>query len=189
MNLASPPPVSGGRPSFPPRRGILVALLAAVVTLLGVAAPASAALPITFDSLAAGTTLADQFSSDHVRFLDPDTSGANTAPVIADVGAKASSGTRIAHTSCPGCEFVERQMLIQLSTFGDAISFDVGVDYSSATTQPLKVQALAADRSVLAQSTVNVTSTNYKQHVTIDPTGADNVAFLAKWPRMNARFR
>lgn len=167
------PSISSPTP-FRRAAGLAVATLA--LSLCGAPSSASAALPVTFDSLAAGTNVSTQYAADGVTFLDPP--APHELPYVAEVGARANSGTRIAEPGCAACEFDDRQMLIQLSTLAQAASVRIGIDSPSAVTRPVKLTALNASQVAIATVDANVGSTNFKTLLTVTQSGPDPIAFL-----------
>lgn len=168
------------RPSIssptPRRQRARLAVAAVMLGLLGVPAAASAALPVTFDGLTPGTNVSTQYAADGVTFLDPP--APHELPYVAEVGAKANSGTRIAEPGCAACEFDDRQILIQLSTLSQSASVRIGIDSTSAVTRPVKLTALNASQSVIATVDANVGSANFKTLLTVAQAGPDPIAFL-----------
>lgn len=169
------PTISSPTPFARRIRGALLAFGALLAALLA-PTTASAALPVTFDGLAAGTNLSTQYAADGVTFLDPP--APHDLPLITDVGTKANSGTKIAEPGCGGCEFDDRQMLIQLSTLAQSASVRIGIDSSSAVTRPVKLTALNASQSVISVVNADVSSANFKTLLTINQAPSNPIAFL-----------
>ena len=168
------------RPSIsrptPRRRATLLAVATAALVVLGLPVSASAALPVTFDTLPPGTNVSTQYAADGVTFLDPP--APHTLPVVTDVGTKANSGTRVAEPGCAACEFDDRQMLIQLSTLSQSASVRIGIDSSTAGLRPVRLTALNASQSVLAVTDATVGATNFKTLLSVTAPGSSTIAFL-----------
>ncbi|MFA9271844.1 MAG: hypothetical protein ACEQSX_14025, partial [Baekduiaceae bacterium] len=166
-------------PAHHHRRVTRLALLFTACLLLG-AAPAHAALPITFDGLTANTQVTNQFAADGVTFIDPNgtPSSVNERPRVADVGAKANSGTKVALSDCFACEFDHHVILAQLSTFAETASVRVGINTASPVSVQVRLEALNASSTVIGTTTATIGSANFKTLMTVDPAGTDNVAFV-----------
>lgn len=162
------------------RTAALATLLLLALGLLFGTAPAHAALPITFDGLTANTQVTNQFAADGVTFIDPNgtPSSVNERPRVAEVGAKANSGTKVALSDCFACEFDHHIILAQLSTFAETVSARVGINSTSAVSVQVRLEALNAASTVIGQTTATLGSANFKTLMTLDPTGSDNIAFV-----------
>lgn len=169
------PAISSPTPIARRTRGALLAFAALLIALLA-PATASAALPVTFDGLSAGTTVSTQFAADGVTFLEPP--APHDLPYVQDVGTKANSGTKVAEPGCGGCEFDDRQMLIQLSTLSQSASVRIGIDSTSAVTRPVRLTALGASQSVIDVVDQNVSSANFKTLLTVNQAPSNPIAFL-----------
>src|SRR3954453_2099160 len=123
------------------------ALLAAAVTLALAAAPAQAVTKtVTFDDLAVGTKVDNQYRDTHgVYFRGPD-AGDGFFPEIVSAPAQAHSGTQIADVSkCPGgCgEGFTARTVGRLTTLATAVSVYVGFVGSDAAPPPADITLTA----------------------------------------------
>jgi hypothetical protein len=153
-------------------------LVVALGLLLGLLAPtaAQASLPLTFDALANATAVSDQFAADGIVFVAP---GATGLPLVKDVGALASSGTKVAESQCFACEFVHHKLRAALSTTRSTVTLRAGVDGAANASVQVLVEALDTTGStVIGTQTVTLTSNNFRTPITIDPPGDDNIAYF-----------
>lgn len=149
----------------------LLALIAAAL-----APQARAAVPIDFEGLAAATIVSTQFEGDGVVFLGPpDSTG---LPLVADVGVQAGSGTKVAFSQCPGCEFVHHVIRARLPQTRDSVSARVGLQSGIAGTGPVTLNALDAGKAVIASTTATVPFGDYGTVMTVDAPGTDAIAYL-----------
>ncbi len=161
-------------------RSSIRALWAAIAVALCLVVPtaARAALPVTFDGLADGTVVQNQFASDGVVFID---SPASTGlPVVRDVGVKAASGTNVAISTCFACEFVHNVIIGQLAVSRESVSMHVGF-YGGDTPFSGKVRLTALDTSrnpIGSPVEATVSSASVTTLMTINPPGTDNIAFF-----------
>ena len=161
-----------------PFRRALSVLSSVLVALAVSAASAHAALPVTFESLANDTEITNQFAADGITFLGvPD--GATGLPRVADVGARANSGTKIALSQCFACEFVHNSIKGQLSSFRETVSVRAGINTLMPVSVLLRLEGMNAAGTVIVSTDNTIgAATNFKTLMTVDGPGTDDIAFF-----------
>ncbi len=152
-----------------PRFLVRVALLAAMT--LAAPAVAGAAIPLTFDGLATGTGLSTQFAADGIVF----TSAGITTPLVADVGARASSGTKVAMSQCFGCEFQHHAIRGLLTRSRETFTVRAGIDSPVLQTVGVVLEALDTNGFVIKATPATLDSANFRQTLTVDGPGTDDI--------------
>lgn len=164
-------------------RGIRVAVaVGSLLVLLVVTEAGADTAVVTFDDLAPGTTVTNQYADSHgVFFAGPD-QGDGALPVTRSVAPGiAHSGSQVADISfCPGCELYTPRTVGRLTSTVSQVSAFVGYIGSDVGNSPAQVRLTARGSAgeTLGTSSVTVTQGQpFNQMVSVtSPGGAANIA-------------
>lgn len=156
--------------------------LVAAVTLacvLPAAASADTTQTLDFDSFASGTQVDTEYSGQGITFTAA--VPASGLPIVTDVGTAANSGSKVAWSSCYGCEFVPHNMKATFSTLATAVSARVGIDPDTCTWGvPLILEARNPGGTIVASQTVTAASTGYNMLISANSGTADIASFTIR---------
>ena len=155
-----------------PTTHVLARVALVVALVLGLPAAAGAAIPVTFESLPVGTTLDTEFAADGIVFRGRASSRRSSRTSVrapppgrrspCRSASDASSRTTLFAECCPAAA---RRSAVR-----------AGIDSPVPQTVGVVLEALDTNGFVIGTSpTTTLTSTDFRQTMTVDPPGTDNI--------------